>query len=39
MKDGFGGVIVTEFLGLKAKMYSIKKIDDKEHKGVKERKE
>ena len=30
MKDEFGGVIITEFLGLKWKMYSIKKIDDKE---------
>ena len=26
MKDKFGGVIVNEFLGLKAKMYSIKKL-------------
>ena len=37
MKDKFGGVIVTEFVGLKLKMYSIKKIDGKEHntgKGV-----
>ena len=25
MKDDFGGVIVTEFVGLKSKMYSIKK--------------
>ena len=25
MKDEFGGVIVTEFVGLKPKMYSIKK--------------
>ena len=30
MKDGFGGVIATEFVGLKSKMYSIKKINDKE---------
>ena len=30
MKDEFGGVIVIEFVGLKPKMYSIKKIDDKE---------
>ena len=29
MKDGFGGVIVIEFVGLKSKMYSIKKIDGK----------
>ena len=37
MKDKFGGVIITEFVGLKSKMYSIKKIDGKEHniaKGV-----
>ena len=32
MKDEFGGVIITEFVGLKSKMYSIKKIDGKEHK-------
>ena len=25
MKDEFGGVIITEFVGLKSKMYSIKK--------------
>ena len=25
MKDEFGGVIITEFFGLKSKMYSIKK--------------
>ena len=30
MKDGFGGVIVEEFVGLKSKMYSIKKIGGKE---------
>ena len=30
MKDEFGGVIATEFVGLKSKMYSIKKINDKE---------
>ena len=30
MKDEFGGVIVTEFVELKSKMYSIKKIDGKE---------
>ena len=29
MKDEFGGVIVTEFVGLKSKMYSMKKIDGK----------
>ena len=27
MKGEFGGVIVVEFVGLKSKMYSIKKID------------
>ena len=26
MKDEFGGVIVTEFVGLESKMYSIKKL-------------
>ena len=30
MKDEFGVVIVTEFVGLKSKMYSMKKIDGKE---------
>ena len=30
LKDEFGGVIVAEFVGLKSKMYSIKKIDGKE---------
>ena len=30
MKDEFGRVIVNEFVGLKQKMYSIKKIDSKE---------
>ena len=37
MKDEFGGGIVSEFVGLKLKMYSIKKVDGKEHnvaKGV-----
>ena len=34
MKDEFGGV-VTEFLGLKSKIYSIKKIDGKEHNAPK----
>ena len=29
MKDEFGGVIVDEFVGLKSKMYSIKKIAGK----------
>ena len=31
MRDEFGGVIVDEFVGLKSKMYSIKKIDGKEY--------
>ena len=30
MKDEFGGVIATDFIGLKSKMYSMKKINDKE---------
>ena len=30
MKDEFRGVIATEFVGLKSKMYSIKEIDGKE---------
>ena len=30
MKDEFGGVIVDKFVGLKSKMYSIKKINGKE---------
>ena len=30
MKDEFGGVIVTEFVGLKSKMYSMKKLNAKE---------
>ena len=34
-KDEFGEVIVTEFVGLKSKMYSIKKIDGKEHNTAK----
>ena len=36
MKDEFGRVIVDEFVGLKSKMYSTKKIDGKEYtaKGV-----
>ena len=37
MKDEFGGVILTEFVGLKSKIYSMKKIDGKEcntEKGV-----
>ena len=28
MKDEFSGVIVTEFVGLKSKMYSMKKIEE-----------
>ena len=35
MKDGFGGVIVIKFVGLKSKMYSIKKIDGKEYNTAK----
>ena len=37
MKGEFDGVIVVEFVGLKSKMYSVKKIDGKEYnpgKGV-----
>ena len=30
MKDKYGGVIIDEFVGLKSKMYSIKKIDGNE---------
>ena len=29
MKDEFGGVIVVEFVGLKSKMHSMKKINGK----------
>ena len=36
MKDEFGGVIVGEFVGLKSKMYSTKKIDGKESNTAKE---
>ena len=36
MKDKFGGIIVSEFVGLKSKMYSLKKIDGKEHNAAKE---
>ena len=35
MKDEFGGVIIIEFVGLKSKMYSIKKIFGKEHNTAK----
>ena len=35
MKDEFGGVIIDEFTGLKSKMYSMKKIDGKEHNTAK----
>ena len=35
MKDEFGGVVIVEFIGLKPKMYSIKKIDGKEHNTAK----
>ena len=30
MKDESGGIIIDEFIGLKSKMYSIKKIDGRE---------
>ena len=35
MKDEYGGVIIYEFVGLKSKMYSIKKIDGNESSTVK----
>ena len=35
MKDEFGGVIIIEFVGLKSKMYSIKKFDGKEYNTAK----
>ena len=35
MKDEFGGVIVVEFVGLKSKMYSIKKVDSKQYNTAK----
>ena len=35
MKDEFGGLIITEFVELKSKMYSTKKIDGKEHNTAK----
>ena len=35
MKDKFGGVIVDEFIALKSKMYSMKKIDGKEYNAAK----
>ena len=35
MKDEFGGVIVTESVGLKSKMYSMKKTDGKEYNTAK----
>ena len=35
MKDEFWGVIIVEFVGLKSKMDSIKKIDGKEHNTAK----
>ena len=35
MKGEFGGVILIEFVRLKSKMYSIKKIDGKEHNTAK----
>ena len=35
MKDEFGGIIVGEYVALKSKMYSIRKIDGKEHNTTK----
>ena len=35
MKDEYGGVIIDEFVGLRSKMYSIKKIDSNESSTVK----
>ena len=35
MKDEFGGVIVVEFVVIKSKMYSMKKIDGKEYNTAK----
>ena len=35
MKDEFGGVIVDEFVGLKSKMYSMRKIEGKEYNTAK----
>ena len=35
MKDEFGGVVVDEFVGLRSKMYSMKKIDGKEYNTTK----
>ena len=35
MKDEFGGIIASAFGGLKSKMYSMKKIDGKEHNTAK----
>ena len=35
MKNEFGGVIVSEFVGLKSKMYSMKNIDGKESNAAK----
>ena len=35
MKDEFGGNIVSKFVGIKSKMYSIKKFDVKEHNTAK----
>ena len=35
LKDEFGGVIANEFVGLKSKMYFIKKNDDKEYNTAK----
>ena len=36
MKDEMGGIIIDEFIGLKSKMYAIKKIDGNESNTAKE---
>ena len=36
MKDEMGGIIIDEFIGLKSKMYAIKKIDGNESNAAKE---
>ena len=35
MKDEYGGIIIDQFIGLKSKMYSIKKIDGSESSAAK----